>query len=169
MTETNYAKPPGAYLQEWMEEKGMSLAEAAEEMQYGKDHVRRIIQGKVHVGHTTALRLCWLTSIPTTTWLLHEAGYMRDLERLKHSRVQNALLVAEAEASVRMDRDGRDRTFSLGPQDIVTFSKSQLREALVDVLSWADCDLLKSLQDPEDEEGPTVDDAMEVFLKKLEE
>lgn len=165
MTDPNYAVAPGEFLKEWLKEKGMSRREAAIELMYSKEHVNRIIDGKVAVGEPTARRLELLTGIPKNAWIRHELGYKDDLERLQRTRMQNAMLIREAEASASLDRDS---TFSLGPQDVITFSKAALEEALRDVFAWADYDLMKALEEPEDEGGHTFDDAVDRFMQHLE-
>jgi plasmid maintenance system antidote protein VapI len=169
MRGTNYAVPPGAYLQEWMEERGMSQQEAAEGLMYSREHVNRIIAGKVTVGNATARRLEFLTGIPQRTWIRHELGFRDDLERLQRDRMQNALLIREAEASTRMDRNGQDGTFGLGPQDVITFSKEALYQALRATVADLDYDLLKALEHPEDEDDQNLGDVTEEFLKRLKE
>lgn len=169
MTKTNYAVPPGEYLAEWLEENKISRAEAAERLMYTPAHVSRIISGRVAVGPPTALRLQSLTGISQNVWLRHELGFREDLERLNRDRAMNALLIREAQASTRMDRNGSDGTFSLGPQDVITFSKEALHQALRSTIADLDYDLLKALEDPEDEDGQNLGYVTESFLKKLEE
>ena len=78
----NYAVAPGDFLQEWLDDTATTQQEAADRLDCSRKHVNGIVNGRTPVTPDMALRLQRLTGIPVDTWLVYEAGYRADLERL---------------------------------------------------------------------------------------
>lgn len=79
---TNYAVPPGAYLEEWIEEQGSSLQQVADLLGYPLERVNEILDGSTPVTLGTAIRLERVVGIPADSWLRYETAYRADLNRL---------------------------------------------------------------------------------------
>ncbi|MFL6090444.1 MAG: HigA family addiction module antitoxin [Aeromicrobium sp.] len=82
MTATNYAVPPGAYLEEWIEEHGLSQQAVADLLGCSRKQVNEIVNGRAPVTSETALRLERVVSIPADAWLRYEATYQADRARI---------------------------------------------------------------------------------------
>jgi HTH-type transcriptional regulator/antitoxin HigA len=82
MTTTNYAVAPGEYLEEWIEEEGLSQQRVAELLGYSRKQVNELINGHAPITTATALRLERVVGIPADSWLRYEAAYRADLARL---------------------------------------------------------------------------------------
>lgn len=82
MTATNYAVAPGEYLEEWIEDRGLSQQRVAELLGSSRKQVNEIIHGRAPVTPDTAVRLERVVGIPAKTWLKHEALYRADLARI---------------------------------------------------------------------------------------
>jgi HTH-type transcriptional regulator/antitoxin HigA len=83
MTATNYAVAPGEYLEEWIEDQGLSQQRVAELMGCSRKQVNEIVNGRAPVTSDTALRLERVVGIPADSWLRYEATYRADLARIK--------------------------------------------------------------------------------------
>lgn len=83
MTETNYAVPPGAYLEEWIEEQLLSRAQAADLLGWHQEQLDNIVDGVVPVGAATAMQLEQVVGIPVSSWLRYEAAYRADIARIE--------------------------------------------------------------------------------------
>lgn len=86
MTTTNYAVAPGAYLEEWIDEHGLSQQDVADMLGTSRKQVNEIVNGRAPVTSDTALRLERVVGIPATTWLRHEATYRADRARIAAER-----------------------------------------------------------------------------------
>lgn len=82
MTTTNYAVAPGEYLEEWIEDHGLSQQRVAELLGSSRKQVNEIINGRAPVTSDTAMRLERVVGIPAKTWLKYEALYRADLARI---------------------------------------------------------------------------------------
>lgn len=82
MTATNYAVAPGAYLEEWIDDHGLSQQEVADMLGSSRKHVNEIINGRAPVTSETAIRLERVVGIPAAAWLRYEAAYRADRARL---------------------------------------------------------------------------------------
>lgn len=82
MTTTNYAVAPGEYLEEWIEDNGLSQQDAAERLGYSRKHVNEIVNGRAPITADTAARLQRVVGIPADAWLRYEAAYRADLARI---------------------------------------------------------------------------------------
>ena len=80
---TNYAVAPGAYLEEWLEDQGMSQGQAAARLGYSRKQINEVVNGRAPVTAQTATRLARLTGIPVEAWLRYEALYRADLARIR--------------------------------------------------------------------------------------
>jgi len=82
MTATNYAVAPGEYLEEWIEDQGLSQQRVAELMGCSRKQINEIVHGRAPVSSDTAIRLERVVGIPADSWLRYEAAYRADLARI---------------------------------------------------------------------------------------
>jgi addiction module HigA family antidote len=82
MNATNYAVAPGEYLEEWIDEQGLSQQRVAELLGCSRKHVNEIVNGRAPVTSDTAIRLERVVGIPTDSWLRYEAAFRADLARI---------------------------------------------------------------------------------------
>lgn len=82
MTATNYAVAPGEYLEEWIEEQGLSQQRVAELLGSSRKQVNEIVNGRAPITSDTAMRLERVVGIPAGTWLKYEALYRADRARI---------------------------------------------------------------------------------------
>jgi addiction module HigA family antidote len=64
----NYAVPPGAILEDWLNEHTMSKVQLAERMGLPIKSINEIIKGKAVITKETALRLEKVTRIESSFW-----------------------------------------------------------------------------------------------------
>jgi HTH-type transcriptional regulator/antitoxin HigA len=83
MTNPNYAVAPGEYLEEWIDDHGLSQAQAAAQLGCSRKQVNEIVNGRAPLTADTALRLERVVGIPAATWLRYEAAYRADRARLE--------------------------------------------------------------------------------------
>jgi HTH-type transcriptional regulator/antitoxin HigA len=82
MTTTNYAVAPGEYLEEWIEDQGLSQQRVADLLGCSRKQVNEIINGRAPITSDTAMRLERVVGIPAGSWLRYEAAYRADLARI---------------------------------------------------------------------------------------
>ena len=82
MTGTNYAVAPGEYLEEWIDEHGLSQLRVAELLGCSRKQVNEIVNGRAPITADTATRLERVSGIPAGSWLRFEAAYRADLARI---------------------------------------------------------------------------------------
>lgn len=82
MTSTNYAVAPGEYLEEWIDDHGLSQQRVAELLGSSRKQVNEIVNGRAPITSDTAMRLERVVGIPARTWLKYEALYRADLARI---------------------------------------------------------------------------------------
>lgn len=82
MTATDYAVAPGEYLEEWIDDQGLSQQRAAELLGSSRKQVNEIVNGRAPITSDTAMRLERVVGIPAKTWLKYEALYRADLARI---------------------------------------------------------------------------------------
>ncbi len=82
MTATNYAVAPGEYLEEWIDDHGLSQQRVAELLGSSRKQVNEIVNGRAPITSDTAMRLERVVGIPAKTWLKYEALYRADLARI---------------------------------------------------------------------------------------
>ncbi|MGV9722818.1 HigA family addiction module antitoxin [Nocardia beijingensis] len=82
MTATDYAVAPGEYLEEWIDEQGLSQQHVADRLGCSRKQVNEIVNGRAPITSDTALRLERVVGIPADSWLRYEAAYRADLARL---------------------------------------------------------------------------------------
>lgn len=83
----NYAVPPGAMLEEWLEEQGMTQSECANRIGLSAKALNQMIRGHAPITHETALRLESVTHVPARTWNAMQALYAEDSARLARREV----------------------------------------------------------------------------------
>lgn len=82
MTTTNYAVAPGEYLEEWIDDHGLSQKHVADLLGSSRKLVNEIINGRAPITSDTALRLERVVGIPAKTWLKYESLFRADLARI---------------------------------------------------------------------------------------
>lgn len=82
MTATNYAVAPGEYLEEWIEDQGLSQQHVAVLLGCSRKQVNEIVNGRAPITNDTAIRLERVVGIPADSWLRYEAAYRADLARI---------------------------------------------------------------------------------------
>lgn len=82
MTTTDYAVAPGEYLEEWIDDHGVSQQRVAEQLGSSRKHVNEIVNGRAPITSDTAIRLERVTGISSKAWLKYEALYRADLARI---------------------------------------------------------------------------------------
>ncbi len=90
MNDLNYAVPPGAYLEEWMEHYDVSDQKIAARTQRSVEEIRRVINGLTPVTPDLAEALQRVTGIKAEAFLLYEDFYSRELARLGLRRGESA-------------------------------------------------------------------------------
>lgn len=87
MTEsvTDYAVATGDFIDEWLTEHHMTVAELALRSGDSYDNIERVIAG-APVTSEFAQRLESVTHVPAKRWLALEAQYRADLDRLARPR-----------------------------------------------------------------------------------
>lgn len=103
MTETNYAVPPGHYLQEWLTEHDMSLSDAMRVLPIEPDVLLDLVYGHTPVIGVYAMSLAELTGIPIATWLRYEVQYQADKARLATTSITPLSNNELNEMSLRVD------------------------------------------------------------------
>lgn len=79
----NYAIPPGAILEEWLTDHGMTQTALAERMDRPIKTINEIIKGKTAITQETAQQLESVTGIETTYWTNAERIYRERAARLE--------------------------------------------------------------------------------------
>jgi addiction module HigA family antidote len=82
MSVTNYAVAPGEYLEEWIEDNGLSQQAVADQLGCSRKQVNEIVNGRAPITPETALRLERVAGIPASAWLRYEVTYRADLARI---------------------------------------------------------------------------------------
>ncbi|MDT5291736.1 MAG: HTH-type transcriptional regulator / antitoxin HigA [Mycobacterium sp.] len=82
MTATSYAVVPGEYLEEWIDDQGLSQQRVAELLGCSRKQVNEIVNGRAPITSDTAIRLERVVGIPADSWLRYEAAYRADLARI---------------------------------------------------------------------------------------
>lgn len=80
--ETDYAVPPGSWLEEWIDDRGLSRHDVAVTLGWSSVYIEKVLDGRVSVTAGVAVPLERLTGIPAYTWLRYEAMYRADKGRL---------------------------------------------------------------------------------------
>lgn len=86
MTATNYAVAPGEYLEEWIEDQGLSQQHVADLLGCSRKQVNEIVNGHAPITSDTAIRLERVVGIPADSWLRYEAAYRADLARISDQK-----------------------------------------------------------------------------------
>lgn len=81
----DWAVPPGATIEEWLDEANMTQAELALRVGLSAKALNQIIRGHAPLTQETALRLEVVTKVPAQTWNLLEAHWQAESQRLKRT------------------------------------------------------------------------------------
>jgi len=82
MISTNYAVPPGSYLEEWIDEERLSQQKVADLLGTSRKFVNELVNGHAPVTSETAVKLERVVGIAAETWLRYEASYRADRARI---------------------------------------------------------------------------------------
>ena len=80
--QTTYAVPPGAYLEEWMEEEGLSSDDVAALLGRDVDDVKDIVNGRVRIDADLAAALEKIVGISAKSWQKYQVAYYTDKRRI---------------------------------------------------------------------------------------
>lgn len=86
MAAQHYAVAPGMYLEEWLEDEGLTQSEAADRLGVSRKTVNGIVKGKQPISQETAIRLGRVTGIPADAWARYEAKYRSDLAAIEDEK-----------------------------------------------------------------------------------
>lgn len=112
---SDLAIPPGEYLEEVLEEKGMSKRELAQRMGRPETKLNDIYTGKKRITEDTALQLEQVLGVPASIWLGLESEYRLTLARGEERRRQEQQREAEEQIARAMPYNAM-RKLSLVPQ-----------------------------------------------------
>lgn len=82
MAERNYAVSPGEFVNEWLEEEGVTPSSLAWRLGVRESYVAQLLAGQIAVSDPLAQALAELTGIPAKSWRAWEALYQKDKARL---------------------------------------------------------------------------------------
>lgn len=108
MFQTDFAVPTGDYLEEWLEDNGMTQAELARRTGVSRKHISTVIGGAA-VTADFACKLELTTGVPAQRWLALEAAYRSDLVRLGAEEAlaeERELAAAFKESAAHLRRAG---------------------------------------------------------------
>lgn len=107
------AESPGERIKGWLKAHKMTQTEMARRMGVSLKHLNQLISGKASLTYDMAQKLEQQTGITATHWNVLEAVYRTELhaQRSGQHPATGAMLLREAVASARMDRD---QTINLG-------------------------------------------------------
>ena len=121
MTETNYAVAPGEYLEEWIDDEGISQQRAAELLGSSRKQVNEIVNGRAPITADTAMRLERVVGIPAESWLKYEAQYRADLARIaEHERLASHAADIDPSAATYLRALGATRATVRTPGQLVS-------------------------------------------------
>ena len=93
-TDLHYAPeevtPPGATLNDLMEERGLTQAELSRRLKRPPQAINEIIAGKKEITEDTALELERVLQVPAHFWLARDARYREHLARLRDAELRQA-------------------------------------------------------------------------------
>lgn len=79
--EPDFATSPGEFLEEWIEDHGVTRKEAARRLDTSEQNLHRLLGGEQAVSHEMAERLGRVTRLPAEFWLRAEMAWGRHLQR----------------------------------------------------------------------------------------
>lgn len=129
MTDTNYAVAPGEYLEEWIEDEGLTQTRVADLMGVSRKHVNEIVNGHASITPETALVLERVVGIPAKAWLKYESMYREDLARIRD----------EEALAEHVDEISPHAATYLRQLDVTTATRRQPGQLVSDFLSFHQC------------------------------
>ena len=79
----DWASPPGAIIEEFLEERGWTKAELAVRLDFSPKHVNELLKGRAAITAETAERLERVLGSTSGFWMRLESNYQQDLVRLQ--------------------------------------------------------------------------------------
>lgn len=121
MVEPNYAVAPGAYLEEWIEDQGLTQQKVAKLVGSSRKQINEIVNGRAPITTDTAIRLERVVGIKAQTWLKYETLYRADLARIA-DQMNLATFVDEInpEAAAYLRRIGVTKATKRQPGQLVS-------------------------------------------------
>jgi len=129
MTTTDYAVAPGAYLEEWIEDQGLSQQRVADMLGSSRKLVNEIVHGRAPITTETALRLERVVGIPADAWLRYEALY----------RADRARIVEEQALAAHVDEIGSQAAAYLRQLGATNATKAKPGQLVSDFLTFHRC------------------------------
>jgi HTH-type transcriptional regulator/antitoxin HigA len=86
IAELDFAVPTGEYIEEWLEDEGITQAELARRLAVSRKHVSELVSGKAALSHPVALALEVTTGVPSRIWNQYESAYRDALARLQRDQ-----------------------------------------------------------------------------------
>ena len=80
----NYAVPPGAFLEEWLQERGVSREELALRLRRPAKTIEELIKGQVPLRQPTAVPLARITGVEACFWTNAERLFRQRAARMRH-------------------------------------------------------------------------------------
>lgn len=77
------ATPPGAAIQEQLDDRGMTQEEFARQMGISEEYISKLINGEVHLTPEMAEKLELVLGVPASFWNKLEAIYQEKLAKVK--------------------------------------------------------------------------------------
>ena len=78
------ATPPGAAIQEQLDDRGMTQEEFARQMGISEKHISKLINGEVHLTPEMAEKLEMVLGVPASFWNKLEAIYQENLAKVRN-------------------------------------------------------------------------------------
>ncbi|KQY51557.1 HigA family addiction module antitoxin [Nocardioides sp. Root140] len=128
-TTTNYAVAPGAYLEEWIDENGLSQQRVADMLGCSRKQVNEIINARAPITADTAMRLERVVGIPADAWLRYEALHKADQARIAE----------EQELATHADRIDTEAAKYLRKIGATTATKTKPGQLVSDFLTFHRC------------------------------
>lgn len=98
------ATPPGASIQEQLEDRAITQKELAERMGMTEQHISRLMNGEVQLTPETAVKLEAVLGIPASFWNKLEAIYREKIVKAEAENAEDAMLTrlsgSEADSSL---------------------------------------------------------------------
>jgi HTH-type transcriptional regulator/antitoxin HigA len=79
----DWASPPGAIIEEFLEERGWTKAQLAVRLDFSPKHVNELLKGRAAITAETAERLERVLGSTASFWLRLESNYQQDLVRVQ--------------------------------------------------------------------------------------
>lgn len=76
------AVPPGATIEEQLQDRGISVSEFARQMDMPENQTQKLISGDIALTYDIAIRLEAVLGVPAKFWNNLEAGYLEKIKQI---------------------------------------------------------------------------------------